>query len=134
MSRGVATLDALLLCDAASRDAQTGKWTLVGVFDAVWASEFPAIHPRMDVYFRVRTSDAVAMRLVCRAPDGSLGLLATIALTPPARGLVEGAVRVTGLRLAAPGDHQVALEADGGTLGTTVLTAAALPSRGAPLH
>ena len=47
------TLDALLLCDAAARDAQSGKWTLTGVFDAVWAPQFPAVHQMMDVYFRV---------------------------------------------------------------------------------
>ena len=128
------TLDALLLCDAAARDTQTGKWTLTGVFDAVWAPQFPAVHQVMDVYFRLRVSDAPPMRLFCRAPDGAMQLLATIGVKPAARGLVEGAVRVAGLQLAVSGDYRFELEVDGQTLGATALTVAALPPRSAPLH
>lgn len=128
------TLDVLLLCDAAARDARSGKWTLTGVFDAVWAPEFPAVHHTMDVYFRLRVDEASPVRLLCRAPDGALQLLATIGVEPAARGLVEGAVRVAGLRLAVPGDYRFELEAGGRTLGGTGLTVAALPPRSAPLH
>jgi uncharacterized protein DUF6941 len=130
----VTTLDALLLCDAAARNAQSGKWTLTGVFDAVWAPEFPAVHQVMDVYFRLRVTDRPAVRLLCRAPDDTVQLLATIGLQPSARGLVEGAVRVTGLQLAVPGDYRFELEVDGQTIGATGLTVAALPSGSAPLH
>jgi len=130
----VTTLDALLLCDAATRDAQTGKWTLTGVFDAVWAPQFPAVHQVMDVYFRLRVSEAPPLRLLCRAPDGVVHLLATIGVQPSARGLVEGSVRVTGLQLAVPGDYRFEVEADGQTLGGTALTVAALPPRSTSLH
>ena len=128
------TLDALLLCDAAARDAQSGKWTLTGVFDAVWAAEFTAVHQVMDVYFRLRVTGAPAVRLLCRAPDGTMQLLATIGMQPQARGLVEGAVRVTGLQLAVPGEYRFEFEADGQPIGATALTVAALPPRSTPLH
>jgi hypothetical protein len=131
----VATLDALLLCDSAARDGQTGKWTLVGVFDAVWAPQFPAVHQSMDVYFRLRVTTSAAVRLLCRPPAGAAHLLATISVTPAPRGLVEGAVRVAGLELAVPGEYRVELEVDDGVpLGATGLTVAALPPRSTPLH
>jgi hypothetical protein len=127
-------LDALLLCDAAARDAKSGKWTLTGVFDAVWAPDFPAVHQVMDVYFRLRVDGAPAVRLLCRIPDGATQLLATINVQPSARGLVEGAVRVSGLQLAVAGDYRFELEADGQTIGATALTVASLPPRSTPLH
>jgi hypothetical protein len=130
----VRTLDALLLCDAAARDAQSGKWTLSGVFDAVWAPEFPAVHQVMDVYFRLRVTGTPAMRLLYRAPGGTTQLLATIGVQASGRGLVEGAVRVTGLPLAVPGDYRFELEVDGQAIGATGLTVAALPPRSTPLH
>jgi hypothetical protein len=88
----------------------------------------------MDVYFRLRVTGAPAVRLLCRAPDGATQLLATIAVQPSARGLVEGAVRVTGLQLAVPGDYRFELDSDGQTIGATGLTVAALPPRSTPLH
>ena len=130
----MATLDALLLCDSAARDGQTGKWTLVGVFDAVWAPQFPAVHQSMDVYFRLRVAAAAAVRLLCRTPAGAAHLLAAISTTPAPRGLVEGVVRVAGLELAVPGDYRLELEVDGEPLGATRLTVAALPGRATPLH
>lgn len=130
----MATLDALLLCDSAIRDAQTGKWTLVGVFDAVWAAEFPAVHQSMDAYFRLRVAGPVGVRLLWRAPSGAAHPLATIAVTPAPRGLVEGTVRVTRLELAVPGEYRLELEIDGAPLGATGLTVAALPDHSTPLH
>jgi len=130
----VATLDALLLCDSAARDAETGKWTLVGVFDAVWAPQFPAVHQSMDVYFRLRVTGSAAVRLFCRPPSGAAHLLATLSVTPAPRGLVEGAVRVAGLELAVPGEYRFDLQVDGEPLGATGLTVAALPTRSTPLH
>ena len=41
----------MLVCDAAVTD-QTGKKTLVGVFDKVWAVSFP-IQQQLAIYFRI---------------------------------------------------------------------------------
>jgi hypothetical protein len=130
----MATLDALLLCDSAARDGQTGKWTLVGVFDAVWAEQFPAVHQAMDVYFRLRLGGSPAVQLFCRTPAGAANLVATIGVNPAPRGLVEGAVHLTALELGVPGEYRFELHVDGQPLGATGLVVAQLPTRSTPLH
>ena len=128
------TLDALLLSDSAARDEQSGKWTLVGVFDAVWVERFPAVHQSMDVYFRLRATGSPIVQLLCRTPAGDVQLLATVGASPTPRGLVEGVVRVAGLELAVPGEYRFELHVDGRTLGTTGLVVAQLPIRSGSLH
>ena len=128
------TLDALLLCDSATRDGQSRKWTLVGVFDAVWAERFPAVHQAMDVYFRLRVTGSPGMQLFCRTPAGAMNLLATISLDPAARGVVEGAVRLAGFELGVPGEYRFELHVDGQPLGATTLVVAQLPTRSGLLH
>jgi hypothetical protein len=130
----MATLDALLLCDSASRDGQTGKWTLTGVFDSVWAERFPAVHQSMDVYFRFRATGAPAVQLFCRTPAGAVNLLATVGVHAAPRGLVEGAVRLAGLGFGEPGEFQFELHVDGPPLGTTSLVVEQLPARSSSLH
>lgn len=130
----MARLDALLLCDSAARDAQTGKWTLSGVFDAVWAAQFPAIHASLDVYFRLRTAGSPPVELRCRTPSDSVAVLAAVTVTPSPRGLVEGVVRVVRLEFAVPGEYRFELYADGAMVGETGLTVAQLPTPASPLH
>jgi hypothetical protein len=38
---------ALIVCDAIYQDPTTGKRTLLGIFSAMYASEFPAIVPSL---------------------------------------------------------------------------------------
>ena len=130
----MASDDALLLCDSASRDAQTGKWTLVGVFDAVWAPQFPAVHQALDAYFRLRLAAPADVQLALRALGGAESLLATVHAHPTPRGLVEGAVRLVGLQLPHPGDYRFELRAGGEALVATTLTVADLPAPSASRH
>jgi len=44
---------ALLLCDGVVQDPTTGKTTLVGVFERVFAAEFPSAQPDFTVYVRL---------------------------------------------------------------------------------
>lgn len=125
--RVVGSIEALLLCDVAQRDAQTGKWTLHGVFDAVWAAAYPATHQTLDVYFRVRITGAPRLDVVCRDPAGAVVFVTAVAPPPAPRGLVEGAVRVLGLELAAPGEYRFELQVDGAGVGSTGLIVGRLP-------
>lgn len=43
-------VEVLLLCDQVIQDARSGKNTLVGVFDRIFARQFPATHPQMNIY------------------------------------------------------------------------------------
>ena len=44
-SKVVPVLVAALLCDSAVADPTTGKKTLIGIFDRVWAAQFPTARP-----------------------------------------------------------------------------------------
>ena len=134
-------LNALLLCDNASRDAKTGKWMLAGVFDVVWAPSFPAVHESLDVYFRLRVDEAPAarprtltLRVVYRGPSGLLGSTGPVQLTVTSRGMAEGAVRIQRLPLPQPGEHAFEVHVDGRSVGETVLTVAQLPAPSEPVH
>ena len=128
----MASLDALLLCDSATRDAQSGKWTLGGIFDVVWVARFPAVHEALDVYFRMRAVGASPVRLSCRAPGGATIVSVPVPMTASA-GAVDGSVRVVALPLDAPGAYVFELYAGDTLLGSTTLTASQLRD-GATVH
>lgn len=128
----MASVDALLLCDSATREAQSGEWTLSGVFDALWVQRFPTVHQSMDVYFRIRSDGPIRADLACQEPSGSMRPLATLDIEPSARALVEGAVRLTGVELAMPGEHRFVLQVAGEPLGATSLIVAQLPEPSRP--
>jgi hypothetical protein len=46
----------VLICDYTIRDGETGKVSVVGIFDQIRAVEFPAVHPGFFVY--VNMADA----------------------------------------------------------------------------
>jgi hypothetical protein len=41
---------AVMMCDYTIRDRDTGKTSLIGIFDRVEAPDFPVIHPSLFVY------------------------------------------------------------------------------------
>jgi hypothetical protein len=65
---------AFLLCDSVARDAQSGKTSIQGVFDTIYATSFPAIHPTLATYFRLSfdepQSAPVVVGLALTTPSG----------------------------------------------------------------
>lgn len=47
-------LKALILCDHTILEEATHKRSLIGIFDRIQASQFPAAHPSMSVYVQFR--------------------------------------------------------------------------------
>ncbi len=47
------SLNAMLICDQTFQDEQSGKMTLVGVFETIRAYQFPARHGRLCVYAKL---------------------------------------------------------------------------------
>lgn len=41
MSSSEPTVNAMLFCDQAFQQAQTGKWCIIGIYSMVWVREFP---------------------------------------------------------------------------------------------
>jgi hypothetical protein len=74
----IASLDldvnAFLLCDSVVRDAQTGKTSIQGVFDTIYAPAYPALHPTLALYFRLcfdqPPSEPVIIALALTTPSG----------------------------------------------------------------
>lgn len=62
--------EALLVCDAVARDP-SGKVTLYGIFERIWASRFPAVHPMLSVYWKCRVPSAGRLGVRILKPDGS---------------------------------------------------------------
>lgn len=130
----MATLAALLVCDCASRDANTGKWTLAGVFDAIWAPAFPAVHASLDVYFRLRAATPAIAALFWRTPGGAAHLAGTVRFASASPGPIEAAVRVERLQIEAPGEYGFELHLNGAPVGTATLTVGELPGPATRLH
>lgn len=61
---------AILLCDQVITENETGKKSIIGVFDRIWAKEFPAIHKPAAIYIRIADAEGTYdMRIrLCRNP------------------------------------------------------------------
>jgi hypothetical protein len=46
-------VNAMLICDQASRDPKSGKITLSGIFEVIWAPGFPVRHEMLSVYIKM---------------------------------------------------------------------------------
>jgi hypothetical protein len=60
---------ALVLCDAVHRDPSTGKFTLLGLYETVFATQFPIVHP-VTLYFAI-TDGVGPVRLAIRVVDSA---------------------------------------------------------------
>ncbi len=49
-------LNAIILCDQIYRESSTGKYTILGTFDAIWVRQFPVVHPVITAF--INFSDA----------------------------------------------------------------------------
>ena len=47
-----AELETLIVCDAIAQSS--GKYSLIGVFNRIWAAQFPCVWPALAVYLRIR--------------------------------------------------------------------------------
>jgi hypothetical protein len=49
-------VQSFLIADSVIQDRATGKWSVIGVFDRLFAPSFPCVHPSLAVY--IKLSDA----------------------------------------------------------------------------
>ncbi len=65
--------NALILAERVYRDRDTAEWIIAGVFNRLYVTRLPAIHPRMDVFFQVtNVSRPVDLRLRIEHSDGEV--------------------------------------------------------------
>ena len=67
-------LKALLVCDQVIRESGTDKWSVIGVYDRLSVSKFPALIGDLSVYVRLRDAEGTyRFKLeVVRQPSGPL--------------------------------------------------------------
>lgn len=110
---------ALVLCDVAGVD-ETGKVTLQGLFDCIWAAGFPTRHSQLAVFWKARFYEPGAARVVVEGPNGQ-----PIALTDRVdvahAGLAQAIHVVSAVEFPVPGEYLVRLIADQGQIGVTTL-------------
>jgi hypothetical protein len=107
---------ALLLCDRAEVGAD-GKVSLLGLCDVLWAQSFPAVHPRLDVFWRCLLDGPDALTVVVEGPDGQE--LRRDVVSVAGAGAAQSIHRLTDLDLPLPGRYRVRLETANGPLVTT---------------
>jgi len=104
---------ALLVCDAIARDP-AGKITLYGIFDRIWASKFPTVHPLFSIYWRCLVPGPGRVGVSILKPDGS-----TLSeLEPVEKGegepyLMQGTYTLGGFEFPTEGEYILILKYNG---------------------
>lgn len=113
---------ALVPCDMAIHDSETGKYTLVGVFGSVLGRQYPAVNPKVSVYFRLSGAHGrYLIKLQLKDPASGRYLLPDTPGLPmevPEPGiLVEQSLTVVNLAFPAAGRYELVLLANGEEVG-----------------
>ncbi len=111
-------VNAMLMCDHVHRDRSTGKYTLLGLFDAVRLSNYPATLMRVGIYLKLtnmRGAYELVLAWVLGATEAELARVPTLPAIrvsdPLAR--VEVPIHVSvPLPLPAPGRYLLRLYAN----------------------
>ena len=104
---------ALLTCDASAIDP-AGKITLYGLFDRIWAQQFPAVHAMFAVFWRCSVPGPGRAAVTILRPDG-----ATLAELEPAETsreglhLIQGTYTLGGFEFPVEGEYTLVLKHNG---------------------
>jgi len=111
------TVQSFLLCDSVVIDAHSGKTTIQGVFDRLFALQYPATHPSCTLYVRLaadRKEGAPAVSMVVQRPSGAQEQpVPTQTLVVGEDGIAQAIINVQGLPLPEAGIYTFVLVVDG---------------------
>ena len=109
------------VCDTIIRDEQSKKVSLVGLFSAIHASTFPAVHPSMCVYIALTNGHGKCKLDVRfnRASDNQIiaGMEGEIEFADPLQ-VVELNLEWHGLKFEKAGEHHVEVLCDNHLIGS----------------
>jgi hypothetical protein len=121
----------MLVCDTTIRDAETGKVSLIGIFERIWAGAFPATHGSLSVYAKIEDAEgdyAFRLELVHLGTLRVAGRVETPPMRIPSRLESQELIfRLDSLVLPAPGRYEFRLLANGHFVGHKAFEAAAAP-------
>ncbi|MFN8545098.1 MAG: hypothetical protein U0807_12965 [Candidatus Binatia bacterium] len=112
-------LIALLTCDATAADPH-GKITLYGLFDVIWATQFPMRHPQLAVFLKCRFPGPGEAQVLLESPEGE-PLLALAPVRAAAAGSVQVVYQLTNVEFPGPGVYHFRLLSSGGAVGAVPL-------------
>ena len=99
---------ALLVCDMVIQDRQTNKRSLIGLFDRLFANQFPCVHPQLSVFISLTSGRGTYQCEVrCRnSEDGTPAFSAKgpMTMNDPMQ-VVEMVFNMQGVRFTEPGHY-----------------------------
>jgi hypothetical protein len=110
-----------VVCDHALID-QSGKLSVIGIFERIWVERFPAVHPRLHLVLRLKGRRTEIgehpVQIVLHDPDGREVLRGdgTVQIGEPPAGVTEveaGAVLSFDVPLERPGTFHFDISVDG---------------------
>lgn len=128
-------LDFAVVADYALVD-QSGKMSVLGIFQHIWVQQFPAMHPRLHLVLRLKGKRTeigeyvVQIRLLDDADAELLGGSGTVNFAEPPAGVVEieaAAVLVFDVPFPHPGQYRFEITVDGERKATVPITVSLLP-------
>ena len=97
---------ALIVCDQIIVEAGTGKKTLIGIFNQIQCSKFPAVHPNMVVFVSVtggRGTYGTTLRLAFDGQEKPVFEIPAVMHMDSPMQVVEFAFRLLALNLSSAG-------------------------------
>ncbi|KPJ92139.1 MAG: hypothetical protein AMS18_07985 [Gemmatimonas sp. SG8_17] len=131
--------DFAVVCDYALID-QYGKLSVLGIFQHIWVSQFPTVHPRLHLVMRLKGSRTevgqhqVQIRLTNAEGKEIIKGDGTVTFAEPPAGVLEveaGAVLLFDVPFESAGRYQFEIEVDQG-MKTEVPITVSLSPKGPP--
>jgi hypothetical protein len=128
-------LDFAVVADYALVD-QSGKLSVLGIFQHIWVQQFPAMHPRLHLVLRLKGKrtevgeHAVQIRLLDEQGSESLGGSGNVTFAEPPAGVTEieaGAILVFDVPFPHAGVYRFEITIDGQQKATVPVTVSQLP-------
>jgi hypothetical protein len=128
-------VDFAVVADYALVD-QSGKLSVLGIFQHIWVQQFPAMHPRLHLVLRLKGKrtevgeHAVQIRLVDEQGAESLGGSGNVTFAEPPAGITEieaGAILVFDVPFPHAGTYRFEITIDGEEKAAVPVTVSQLP-------
>ena len=128
-------VDFAVVADYALVD-QSGKLSVLGIFQHIWVQQFPAMHPRLHLVLRLKGrrtevgEHGVQIRLVDEQGSESLGGAGNVTFAEPPAGVTEieaGAILVFDVPFPRAGVYQFEITIDGEQKAAVPVTVSQLP-------
>ena len=107
---------ALIVCDMIIQDKQTNKRTLVGLFDRLYTSKLPCVHPSLSIFVSMTSGHGKCnCEIVCRhqnSEDIAFCVKGDVAFQNPLQ-VVELVFNVQGVTFREEGEYWLEFKVDG---------------------